>query len=112
MPSPSFDQLPPEYQLLLRIAREKHNLDVAPLQALTGGRTGAFVYLVSVSGGDSRRVEHFVVKFDHVKPKAKPTEVERHRMALSQAPGPFAKQNMAKLAYEVEHESAIALFIP
>lgn len=110
MPSPDFDQLPAEYQQLLKIASEKHNLDVTPLQVLTGGRTGAFVYLVSVSSGDSHRVEHFVVKFDHVKPKAKPTEVERHRMALSQAPALFASQNMAKLAYEVEHEGAVALF--
>lgn len=110
MPSPDFDNLPPEYQHLLRIATEKHNLDVTPLQALTGGRTGAFVYLVSVVVGDSRQIEHFVVKFDHVNPKANPTEVERHRMALSQAPAPFASQHMAKLAYEVEHEGAIALF--
>jgi predicted ATPase/class 3 adenylate cyclase len=110
MVSPNFENLPPEYQQLLRLAREKHSLDITPLQALTGGRTGAFVYLVSVTVGDSRQLEHFVVKFDRVNPKAKPTEVERHRMALSQAPAPFASQNMAKLAYEVEHEGAIALF--
>src|SRR6185295_9967796 len=35
---------------------------------------------------------------------------ERHRHALSQAPDNFAAQNMARLAYEIEHESAIALF--
>jgi predicted ATPase/class 3 adenylate cyclase len=105
-----FDNLPPEYQHLLSIARETHNLDVTPLQALTGGRTDAFLYLVSVAVGDSRHVEHFVVKFDRVNQKAKPTEVERHRLALSQAPTVFANQNMAKLAYEVEHEGAIALF--
>src|SRR5512134_3338734 len=99
MPSLDFDKLPSEYQRLLSIANEQHNLDVTPLQALTGGRKGAFVYLVSVAVGDSRQVEHFVVKFDRVNPKAKPTEVERHRMAVSQAPINFASQNMAKLAY-------------
>jgi predicted ATPase/class 3 adenylate cyclase len=105
-----FLNLPPEYQDLLSIAKEKHNLDVTPLQALTGGRTGAFLYLVSVSMGDSRRVEHFVVKFDHINEKAKPNEVERHRMAVSQAPSDFANQHMAKLAYTVEYQGAIALF--
>lgn len=110
MSSLDFDKLPSEYQRLLRIAKEKQDLEVTPLQALTGGRTGALLYLVSVSVGDSQHVEHFVVKFDHVNEKAKPTEVERHRMALGQAPAPFASQNMAKLAYEVEHEGTIALF--
>src|SRR5215216_4813966 len=110
MSPPDFEKLPPEYQHLLQLAKEKYNLDVTPLQTLTGGRTGAFVYLVSVSVGDSRRIEHFVVKFDRVNAKAKPTEVERHRLALSQAPTVFANQNMAKLAYEVEYEGAIALF--
>ena len=109
--SPSdFGGLPPEYQRLLHLAKEEHHLDVVPLQALTGGRTGAFLYLVSVSAGDARRVEHFVIKFDRVKENAKPTEIERHRLALSQAPPIFAGQNMPKLAYEVEHEGATALF--
>ncbi|RPJ27151.1 MAG: hypothetical protein EHM33_09045 [Chloroflexi bacterium] len=110
MSSLDFDKLPSEYQDLLRIAREKQDLMVTPLQALTGGRTGALLYLVSVSVGDSRHVEHFVVKFDRVNEKAKLTEVERHRMALSQAPAHFASQNMAKLSYEFEHEGTIVLF--
>jgi predicted ATPase/class 3 adenylate cyclase len=110
MSSPDFDKLPPEYQRLLSIAKEKHHLEVTPLQALSGGRTGAFLYLVSASMGDFRRVEHLIVKFDRINQKAKPTEVERHRMALSQAPARFANQNMAKLAYEVEYEGTIALF--
>ncbi|HLF74704.1 MAG TPA: adenylate/guanylate cyclase domain-containing protein, partial [Anaerolineales bacterium] len=110
MSPPDFNNLPPEYQRLLSIAREKHRLAVTPLQVLSGGRTGALIYLVSVSVGDFRQVEHLIVKFDRVNQKAKPTEVERHRLALSQAPAVFADQNMAKLAYEVEHEGAIALF--
>jgi predicted ATPase/class 3 adenylate cyclase len=110
MSSPNFEDLPPEYQRLVQIAKDQHHLDVTPLQVLMGGRTDAFVYLVSASIGDLRQVEHFVVKFDHVNEKAKPTEVERHRMALRQAPAGFASQHMAKLAYEVEHEGVIALF--
>ena len=108
--SAEFGKLPPEYQHLLRLAKEKHNLDVVPLEALKGGQTGAFLYLVSVSVGDFRQVEHLVLKFDRVNEKAKSTEIERHRLALTQAPTVFARQNMAKLAYEVEHEGATALF--
>jgi len=108
--APGFRELPPEYQRLILLARERHHLDVALLEALQGGRTGAFLYLASVSAGDFRQVEHFVIKFDRVNDKAKPTESERHHLALSQAPTGFAGQNMAKLAYEVEHEGAIALF--
>ena len=109
--SPSdFSKLPPEYQHLLNIAKEKHNLHVTPLQVLAGGRTGAFLYLVSITGQTSRQVEHRILKFDRVNPKAKPTEFERHRLAVSQAPSDFARENMAKLAYEIEHEGVIALF--
>jgi predicted ATPase/class 3 adenylate cyclase len=110
MSPPDFGKLPPEYQHLLCLAKEKHHLGVVPLDALKGGQTGAFLYLVSVSVGDSRQVEHLVLKFDRVNDKAKPTEIERHRLALTQAPAVFARQNMAKLAYEVEHEGATALF--
>src|SRR5712692_9237891 len=109
-PSPDFGKLPHGYQRLLHLAKEKHHLDVVPLEVLKGGQTGAFLYLVSVSVGDFRQVEHFVIKFDRVNERAKPTEIERHRLALSQAPTVFARQNMAKLAYAVEHEGATALF--
>jgi len=110
MPSLNFDNLPPEYQHLLQLAKETHQLNVVPLDELKGGRTGAFLYLASVSTGDSHRVEHFIVKFDHVSEATRQTERERHRHALSQAPEKFATQNMAKLAYEFEHAGAIALF--
>jgi len=110
MPPPSFDHLPSEYQYLLQLAKEKYQLDVAPLDELKGGRTGAFLYLVSAFTGDSHSVEHFIVKFDHASETTRQTEKERHRHALSGAPKGFATQNMAKLAYEIEHEGAIALF--
>src|SRR6185369_166167 len=110
MPSPTFDKLPADYQYLLQLAKEKYQLEVAPLDELKGGRTGAFLYLVSASTGDTHHVEHFIVKFDHASETTRQTEKERHRHALSQAPKGFATQNMAKLAYEIEHEGAIALF--
>lgn len=110
MPSPNFDTLPAEYQYLLQLAKEKNQLEVAPLDELKGGRTGAYLYLVSVFIGDSHHVEHFILKFDHVGGATRQTEKERHHNALSHAPKNFAAQNMAKLAYEFEHEGAVALF--
>jgi predicted ATPase len=110
MPSPNFDTLPPEYQYLLQLAKEKNQLEVAPLDELKGGRTGAYLYLASVFIGDSHHVEHFILKFDHVGGATRQTEKERHHNALSHAPKNFAAQNMAKLAYEFEHEGAVALF--
>ncbi|MEP6895637.1 MAG: hypothetical protein ABI986_08525, partial [Chloroflexota bacterium] len=110
MPSLNFDNLPSEYQHLLQVAKETHQLDVAPLDELKGGRTGAFLYLASVSTGDSRNVEHFIVKFDHPSETTRQTEKERHRHAMSQAPKSFAAHNMATLAYEFEDDGAVALF--
>jgi predicted ATPase len=110
MASINFNHLPPEYQHLLVLAKEKYNLDVVPLQELNGGRTGAYVYLVSVSTGDQQQIQHLVVKFDHVNEKARQTEIERHHQAVSQAPASFAGQHMAELAYEVEDQGAVALF--
>jgi predicted ATPase len=106
----NFLNLPSEYQHLLSLAKENYNLDVIPLQELKGGRTGAFLYLVSVTTGDTHQVKHLVLKFDHVSERTKQTEVERHKLALSQAPPHFAKENLAELAYEVADHGAVALF--
>ncbi len=105
-----FDKLPQEYQRLLHLAKDEHRLDVVPLEELKGGQTGAFLFLVSVSVEDSREVEHLILKFDRVNERAKSSESERHRFALSQAPTAFASENVAQLAYEVEHGGATALF--
>lgn len=110
MTSPDFSKLPPEHQHLLQLAKEQQGLDIVPLQELKGGQTGAFLYLASVSAGDSRQVRHFVIKFDRVNEKARPSETERHRLAVSQAPAAFAKENMPTLAYEFEQDGATALF--
>lgn len=87
MPLPDFTKLPPEYQRLLQRAKEQHRLDVVPLQKLKAGQTGAFLYLASVSLGDTRQVQHFVVKFDRVNERTKSSETERHRIAHSDAMG-------------------------
>src|SRR6476620_828385 len=110
MPLPDFTKLPPEHQRLLQLAKDQHSLDVIPLQELKAGQTGAFLYLSSVSLGDARQVQHFVVKFDRVNERAKSSETERHRLAVSDAPEIFSRQNMPRLAYQFEQEGATALF--
>ncbi|HKV01048.1 MAG TPA: hypothetical protein VJQ26_02920, partial [Ktedonobacteraceae bacterium] len=94
MPLPDFTKLPPEHQRLLQLAKEQHSLDVVPLQELKAGQTGAFLYLSSVSLGDTHQVQHFVVKFDRVNERATSSETERHRLAVSHAPEGFSMQNM------------------
>jgi hypothetical protein len=66
-----FSSLPAEYQDVLRLAQDTHKIEVTPLQELKGGRTGARLYLVSVSSPDSDPVQrpvghlrHFVLKLD------------------------------------------------
>jgi hypothetical protein len=110
MPLPDFTKLPPEHQRLLQRAKEQHSLDVVPLQELKAGQTGAFLYLASVSLGDTRQVQHFVAKFDRVNERAKSSETERHRLAVSDAPEVFSSQNMPRLTYQFEQEGATALF--
>src|SRR6185503_7214689 len=110
MPLPDFTNLPPEHQRLLQLAKEQHNMDVVPLQELKAGQTSAVLYLASVSLGDTRQVQHFVVKFDRVNERAKSGETERHRLAVSDAPEVFSRQNMSSLAYQFEQEEATALF--
>jgi hypothetical protein len=86
MPLPDFTKLPPEHQRLLQLAKEQHSLDVVPLQEPKAGQTGAVLYLASVSLGDTRQVQHFVVKFDRVNER-KSSETERHGLAVSDAMG-------------------------
>lgn len=110
MPHEEFGGLPLEYLHLLRLAEEEHGLDLVPLRTLSGGRTGAFLYLVSASTGSLQNIRHFVLKLDRVNTRASQTEIERHRLAMDQAPRSFAAEHIPQLAFEVQHEGAVALF--
>ena len=106
-----FNSLPDDYQSVLCLAQERHNINITPLEELKGGRTGARLYLVSVSKPESRPVEHFILKLDRINPKARSDEFTRHSLAVSQAPPDFASQHIADLALDrVEHEGALAIF--
>ena len=73
-----FQSLPPEYQHVLLLAQEEHQIRVAPLQTLVGGWSGAMVFLVSVTHLPAQRVEHLILKLDRKSPKARSDELSRH----------------------------------
>jgi hypothetical protein len=97
MPLADFTKLSPEHQRLLQLARERHSLDVVPLQELKAGQTGAFLYLASVSLGDTHQVQHFVIKFDWVNERATSSETERHRRAVGDTRWSFSIQSRSSL---------------
>src|SRR6185295_17409426 len=106
-----FQSLPPEYQRVLMLAQDQHQISVAPLQTLVGGWSGAFVYLVSVASNETGRVEHCILKLDRRGKNAKSDEVTRHNTVRSKASPEFARAHIAELVFDrVEHEGAIAIF--
>ena len=106
-----FHSLPPEYQQVIRLAQEEHNITVAPLQLLVGGWSGAAVYLVSVSYDDTRRVEHCILKLDHKSKKARSDEVTRHNTVMTRSTPEFVGDHIPELVFDgIEHEGAIAIF--
>ena len=106
-----FQSLPPEYQHVLLLAQEQHQIRVAPLQTLVGGWSGAMVFLVSVTHLPAQRVEHLILKLDRKSAKARSDELSRHVTAQSKSPSEFARDHLATLAFErVEAEGAIAIF--
>ena len=106
-----FHSLPSEYQQVIRLAQDRHQIRVSPLQTLVGGWSGAVVYLVSVSWNGSGRVEHCILKLDRMGKAARSDEVTRHNAVIATAPPRFALAHIAELVFErVEYEGAIAIF--
>lgn len=106
-----FQSLPPEYQNVIQLAQEQHNIAVAPLQLLVGGWSGAIVYLVSVSFKETQRVEHSILKLDRKSKKARSDEVTRHNAVVEKSDPGFAHNHIAELVFDrLEHENAIAIF--
>jgi hypothetical protein len=106
-----FQSLPEEYQLVIRKAEAIHRIAVAPLQLLVGGWSGAVVYLVSVSGNETKRVEHCILKLDRKGKSAKSDEITWHSTVMSKSTADFAQNHIAELVFDrVEHGGAIAIF--
>jgi predicted ATPase/class 3 adenylate cyclase len=106
-----FQSLPEEYQNIIRLAQDKYKITVAPLQLLVGGWSGAFVYLVSVSSNETKRVEHCILKLDRKGKSAKSDEATRHNTVMNKSTSEFARDHIAELVFDrVEQEGAIAIF--
>jgi predicted ATPase len=106
-----FQSLSPEYQHILRLAQEQHNIAITPLQQLAGGRSGALIYLVSVSSQNGAHIEHLILKLDRKNIKAKSDETVRHHTVLEKSPQDFARNHIAAMAFaRIEHDGAIGVF--
>jgi predicted ATPase len=106
-----FHSLPLDYQRVIQLAQDQHNITVTPLQELAGGWSGALIYLVSVASNAPGPVEHFILKLDRKSKTSKSDEVSRHATVQSKSPPEFARDHLADLAFErVESEGAIGIF--
>src|SRR5215217_502820 len=106
-----FQSLPEEYQHVIRLAQDTHKINIAPLQLLVGGWSGAVVYLVSISYRETGRVEHCILKLDRKGKSARSDEVTRHNAVMTKAAPEFARAHIAELVFDrVEQEGAIAIF--
>ena len=107
----NFQSLPAEYQHLIQLAEDQYKITIAPLQLLVGGWSGAFVYLVSISENETRRVEHCILKLDHKGGSARSDEVTRHTTVTEKSATDFAKKHIAELVFDrIEYEGNIAIF--
>jgi predicted ATPase len=106
-----FHSLPEEYQVVIRLAQERYNIHVTPLQALSGGFSGALIYLASVSFKDTQRVEHFILKLDRKNEKSRTDEINRHTDVVNLSPKDFSSRHIAQMMFErVEEAGVMAIF--
>jgi len=106
-----FQSLPSEYQNVVRLAQDRHQIGVTPLQALAGGRSGAMVFLVSVSSQNPERIEHCVLKLDRKNEWSQSDEIRLHDAAVRQSPPGFAAQHLAQMAFDpIEADGALGMF--
>ncbi len=106
-----FQSLPAEYQNVIQLAQDRHQLAITPLQTLAGGWSGALVFLASVALRNPERIEHFILKLDRKNERSPSDEIQRHAAVVRQSPPGFVAQHLAQMAFDrVEAEGAIAIF--
>lgn len=106
-----FQSLPPDFQRIIQLAQDQHNINITPLQQLGGGWSGALINLVSVTIQANGPVKHFILKLDHKSKTARSDEVSRHASVQSKSPPEFVRDHLAELAFEpVELDGAIGIF--
>lgn len=104
-----FQTLPIEYLHVIRWASERHNITIVPLQLLSGGWSGAIVYLVSIGWNDSSRIEHCILKLDRKGSNARSDEVTRHNTVLEKVDAEFARAHIAELVFDRVEQDDTAL---
>lgn len=105
-----FESLPAELHPVLLQAQKQNGISVMPLEKLHGGRSGASIYLVSVSESGSDHVEHHILKLNR-KGSWPSEEIDRHSLAYDEAPPSFTKSHMPRLAFEpVSLQDSEAIF--
>ena len=110
MTQPTFASLPVEFQNILQQVKEEQEIEIVPLEELKGGRTGARLFLVSIAPISTGKVAHLILKLDHVPKLAKLDEIQKHSLALSEAPADFAKRHMAEIAFDRAQDGCVAIF--
>ncbi|MFP3853875.1 MAG: AAA family ATPase, partial [Anaerolineales bacterium] len=108
---PDFQALPQEYREVIQLAQEKYGIAITPLQALSGGWSGARLYLVRVASVDSDELQHLILKLDRVNPKANSDEINRHSAVLQNSPPEFVQSRVPQLAFDrVSAGDTLAIF--
>ena len=100
------------YQHVLRLAQHRLGIKISPLEQLSGGRSGALLYLVSISSSNDQAA-HYILKLESVNQQRDhgQSEAERHQIALTRAPQEFAEDHIAQRAFEpVIFEGRSAIF--
>jgi predicted ATPase len=106
----SFQSLSPEFQRAIALAEQQHDITITPLQELSGGRSGAAIYLVRAAARQSDQVEHLILKLDRVRPKASSDEITRHKLVQEISPPDFVRTHVPDLAFDrIDAEEALAI---
>jgi len=106
----NFPSLPDEYQQVLYLAQQQNSIEVIPLEEIKGGRTGAKLFLVSISRNDASFVDHLILKLDHIHKKIKLNECKKHKLVSNLAPKAFAESHIPGIALKAVHGDCIAIF--
>ncbi len=107
----SFQGLPAAYQQVIRLAEDQHSIAITPLQELSGGFSGARLFLVRVASTESDRLEHLILKLDRRRHTSSSDEVTRHEVVQRTSPPGFAQERVPQLALDrVESDEALAMF--
>ena len=105
-----FPSLPDEYQQVLYLAQQQNSIEVIPLEEIKGGRTGAKLFLVSISRNEASFVDHLILKLDHIHKKIKINECKKHKLVCELAPKAFAEAHIPGISLEAVHGDCIAIF--